>query len=87
MAEWMEKFNKVLISDIETPKPGRIVYPESWWVVSPDREVFFFCKNGHESPQTNQNKAIVDRWVGKFPGCTVQKLPCVYLLHNCENYV
>ena len=82
----LSKFERVPIADIDHPEVARICYPPSWWIVSPDREVFFFRPN-HTSPQCNDNRLIVDRWLPRFPGCTVEQLPMVYLKHNCNDYV
>ena len=84
----LSKFNHVPIAEITTPSGGRIVYPESWWVVTPEREVLFYTKHkDHVSPQCNTNRQIVDGWIENFPNCTVERLPLVYLKHNCNDYV
>lgn len=70
------------IADILTPQPGRIAYQESWWIVTPQREVLFFRPN-HESPQCNTTREIVEGWLPAFPECTMERLPMVFLKHLC----
>ena len=84
----LSMFRRVPIDEIAAPKPGRICYPESWWLVTPEREVLFFTKHSdHASPQCNANKAVADRLFGKYPCCTVERLPIVFLDHDCHDYV
>lgn len=84
----LSKFNRVPIADITTPKAGRLCYPESWWVVTPEREVLFYTKHkDHASPQCNTNKAVADHLARNYPNCTVEQLPIVFLKHNCNDYV
>ena len=79
----LSMFRRVPIDEIAAPKPGRISYPESWWIVTHEREVLFFAKHSdHASPQCNTNKAIADRLSGNYPCCTVERLPIVFLDHN-----
>ena len=80
----LSKFERVPISELLEPVPGRIVYPRSWWVVSEEGEVFFFGPN-HTSPQTNTSEAIATRlWANFAPGCKVMRLPMLFLKHRCE---
>ena len=86
MEDPLSKYQRVPIAEIMAPKPGRIVYQESYWIVTPEREVLFFHK-GHNSPQCNTNKEIVESWLPRFPGCTMEYMPMFYLEHNCYDYV
>jgi hypothetical protein len=47
------------VSDITTPKPGRICYGPRWWAVTKNDEVLFFDCYG--SPQCNASEAIAAR--------------------------
>jgi hypothetical protein len=85
----MNRFYEVPLSDILFPKPNRICYQESWWIVTKDRNVLFFKPN-HTSPQCNTNKNMVEHWLRgnpEFKDCTVELLPIVYLNHKCSDYV
>ena len=84
----LSRFNRVPIAEITAPKVGHIVYPESWWVVTPEREVLFYTRHkDHASPQCNTNKLTTDRLARNYPDCTVEQLPMVFLKHNYNDYV
>lgn len=87
MDNYLAKFEKVPISDILEPKPGRICYHSSYWIITDNEEVLFFRK-GHNSPQCNMNENIATGFLKSFPNTyTCRLLPIVYLKHNCADYV
>lgn len=82
-----DKWIKIPIEDITTPKMGRICYTDRWWVLTPNNEVLFY--KSYTSPQCNINKAVIDHALLKLhaEGCTAQFLPVAYLPHRCSDYV
>ena len=84
----LSNYNRVPVDDILRPAVGRICYRGAWWVVTPENEVLFFKKynlTGHDSPQCNTNKVIVDCWIlTRFPECHVEWLPITFLNHQCN---
>ena len=58
-----EKGNWILapLSDITTPKDGRICYGQRYWAVTENNEVLFFKE--YAFPQCNPNKLITDRLI------------------------
>lgn len=74
------------VSDITTPKPGRICYGPRWWAVTPDNKVLFF--DTYNSPQCNISKAMVERLGKGFgsPDTTPVYLEMTFLPHNCSDF-
>jgi len=84
----LSDFYRVPIEDVLTPQVGRIVYPSSWWIITPDREVLFYNKHReHTSPQCNSNRLVAEHLARNYPDCTVEQLPVTFLKHNCSDYV
>lgn len=76
----------VPISNLTTPKDGRICYCNHWWRVTEDNDVLFYRR--YTSPQCNSNKAVMER-VGKAfdaPITTLQYIEVAFLPHNCSDY-
>jgi hypothetical protein len=74
------------VSDITTPKVGRICYGPSWWAVTSDNEVMFFKTYG--SPQCTINRSIVER-LCKRNGAPISEskfLEVAFLPHTCSDY-
>ena len=79
----LSDFKRVPVSEIITPKAGRICYGGSWWQVTENDEVLFYKGI---SPQCNMNKSIVERLKG--PLCKeVRWIEMTYLPHNCNDFV
>ena len=76
----------VPVSDLQTPKPGRIVYGPMWWAVTENDEVLFFDSYG--SPQCNHHKSTTERIAKGYgaPPTTAQFLDVAFLPHNCSDY-
>lgn len=75
------------LSDITTPKPGRICYGPRWWAVTTDGDVLFFDTYG--SPQCNQSQSLVERLGKGFdaPETTQTFVEMAFLPHTCSDYV
>jgi hypothetical protein len=75
------------VSDITTPKPGRLCYGPHWWAVTENGEVLFF--DNYTSPQCNSNKAIVERLGKGFdaPPTTPQFIALAFVPHKCSDYL
>lgn len=77
-------YTKMKISDLQTPKPGRLVYGPSWWIVTDDDCVLFFRKH---SPQCNSNKLVSEHLRDKlYPGLEVRFIEHAFLPHSCSDY-
>jgi hypothetical protein len=76
-----DRYRRIPISEISTPKHGRTCYANSWWEVTPEDEVLFFVHGGACTPQCNTIKSIVERLL--IPGCTARFLEMVYLPAEC----
>lgn len=74
---------RMSLSDLTTPKGGRIVMTDRWWVVTEDEHVLFYRSYG--SPQCNSNKAITERLAPSAGGKPVF-VPVAYVPHNCRDY-
>jgi hypothetical protein len=79
-----ERFIRVPISEISTPKNGRICFGQRWWHVTTNDEVLFFRKKWH-SPQCNSNEAVVRGM--PIEGCEPRYIEMVYLPHSCDDYI
>lgn len=68
----------VPVSDITTPKDGRVCYTDRWWAVTDNNDVLFFKSFG--SPQCNRLKSVVER-LGGINGVTTTPvfLPLAYV--------
>lgn len=73
---------KMPVSDLTTPKTGRICKGPSWWAITPDDCVLFFKSYG--SPQCNSVKEIVERI---RPGIEVRHIQAAFIPHRCQDYV
>jgi len=78
-------FVRVPVSEITTPKAGRICYGPSWWQVTENDEVLFYKRIWH-SPQCNVNKSIVERLKRPFVK-EIRFIEMAFLPHNCGDYV
>jgi len=76
----------VPVSDLLTPKPGRIVYGPRWWVVTENDEVLFFDQ--YTSPQCNIHESIVARLGHGFdaPITTPKYFEIAFVPHRCSDY-
>ena len=82
------KWIKVPVSDITTPKAGRIVYGARWWAVTDNDEVLFY--ESYCSPQCNPNKAVVDHVLNResdMPKTTPRYFEFTFLPHDCRDYI
>ena len=77
----------VPVSDITTPKQGRLVYGPRWWAVTENDEVLFF--DTYVSPQCNSNKQIVERLGKGFdaPITEPRFIEVSFIPHRCSDYV
>ena len=77
---------KVPISDLTTPKPGRLCYGPLWWAVTENDEVLFFDTYG--SPQCNIAKGIAERLGKGFdaPLTTPRFIEVAFIPHRCSDY-
>lgn len=76
-----ERYIRVPIAEISTPKSGRICYGPSWWHVTANDEVLFWRKKWR-SPQCNSQREVV--LYMPIEGCEPRYLEMVYLPHVCE---
>lgn len=74
----MKHCTKIKVSDITSPLGKGVVriLENHWWVVTPDDEVLLY---GGYSPQCNRNKAIAERMLRIYTGCTVKQLPLAFV--------
>jgi hypothetical protein len=74
------------LTDITTPKSGRVCYGQRWWAVTENNEVLFF--KSYSSPQCNTNRAIVERLANRLdaPQTTPKFVEMAFLPHNCGDY-
>lgn len=77
------KYITVPLSDLTTPKNGRICLCDRWWIVNEKDEALFF--RHITSPQCNSEKSIAERL--KPEGCRVEFVPVAYVKHNCSDYL
>lgn len=77
---------KVPVSDLITPKPGRLCYGPRWWAVTENDEVLFFDDYG--SPQCNRAESIVERLGKGFdaPLTTPRFIEVAFVPHRCSDY-
>jgi hypothetical protein len=80
------RFVRVPLSDITTPKSGRICMGERYWAITPENEALFFKlrPSSTGSPQCNSNRSIVERLLPE--GCRVEFVPMAFLPHRCSDY-
>jgi hypothetical protein len=89
-----EKFRRMSLDELTTPKPGRLCYGPAWWTVTAEREVLFFMpgkRRDYGSPQCNSNEDCA-RYLHRskeqeFPGSTVEFVPMAFIPHDCNDYV
>lgn len=76
----------VPISDITTPKDGRICYCDRWWRVTENDEVLFF--KAYTSPQCNSNPEVIKHVNKSFnsPSTTPKFIETAFLPHNCGDF-
>lgn len=86
--------NKIPLDQVAVPKAGmRNVYLDQWWAVSEDECVYTFGienRKYYDSPQTNRNKAIVERLTKKlnYPDFKeIRQIPFVSFPVNISDYV
>lgn len=85
------KWLKMPLSELQTPKPGRMCLGPRWWAVVDDGGVscvlFFQSGKGrgqqYGSPQCNENRAIVERI---YPGCTPVFVEMAFAPYNQWEY-
>lgn len=76
----------VPVSDLMTPKAGRLCYGPRWWAVTENDEVLFFDSYG--SPQCNISESIV-KGLGKgfdAPETTTKFIWMAFVPHRCSDY-
>lgn len=73
------------LSDITTPKTGRICLASRWWMATENDEVLFF--DTYSSPQCNANKSVVERIGGGFgaPKTEPRFIEMAFLPHRCSD--
>lgn len=71
------------VSDLTTPKPGRICYGPRWWHVTADGEVLFY--KHYTSPQCNVDRRVLE--YHGIEGCTPQFIEMAFIPHRCSDYV
>lgn len=76
------KWIKMTVSDLTTPKPGRIVYGARWWSVTPDDCVLFF--KSYCSPQCNVNREVCAHIK---PELEQRYIEFAFVPHDCRDYV
>lgn len=73
---------KMPLSELITPKPGRICVGARWWAVTDDGCVLFW--RSHRSPQCNAVREVVERI---RPDLTPQFVEMAFVPHRCSDYV
>lgn len=76
----------VPLSDLITPKAGRICLGPRWWAITENKEALFYKYYG--SPQCHQQKEVVDR-VFKHPKGEPYEavfLEAAFVPHRCSDY-
>ena len=76
-----DQFIRMPLSELTTPKGGRICMADMWWAVTDDGYALFF--KAYYWPQCNAVKAIVERI---RPDCKAVFVPFAYVPHNCSDY-
>jgi len=84
------KWILVPLSDITTPKEGRICYSSRWWLVTSNNEVLFY--KSYNSPQCNGNKKLSEYLAGRISkeiedsNLTCQFIDMAFIPHDCGDY-
>lgn len=73
------EFTRIPMSELTTPRAGKICLTDAWWAVTADNEVLFYGT----SPQCNRNKAVIERIRPEFSAVYV---PVAYVPHRCADY-
>jgi hypothetical protein len=76
-----DKWIRMSLEDLKTPKPGRICYGPAYWLVE-DGQVKFF--KGYGSPQCNMHESIMRRL---HPEGELVFLEVAFVPHRCSDYV
>jgi len=73
------------VTNITTPKPGRVCYGPLWWAVTENDEVVFF--DNYRSPQCNINKAVVASLCHGFdaPVTKPRFIEMAFIPHRCTD--
>lgn len=79
-----ERFLRVPLEVLTTPREGALCYLNRYWLVTDADEALFY--KHYTSPQCNTDKSIVERRL-KRPGTKVVFVPVAYIRHNCSDYV
>ena len=78
------------ISDIITPKNGRICYCDRWWFITENDEVLFF--RSYSSPICNSYLDVMNKLGNNFnpPNITLKITPkfieTAFIPHSCDDY-
>ncbi|HJV75400.1 MAG TPA: hypothetical protein VJ654_14330 [Noviherbaspirillum sp.] len=72
---------KMPLSELTTPKPGRLCKAPAWWAVTDDGCALFYKTYG--SPQCNTDRRIVERI---RPDCKQVFIEAAFVPHNCSDY-
>lgn len=75
-----QRWTRMALEDLKTPKPGRLCVGPAYWAVH-EGDVLFF--KGH-SPQCNRSEAVI-RHVR--PDCEIVFVDMAFVPHRCSDYV
>ncbi len=56
----MTQFSKMSVAELTTPRNGRTMVCDHWWIVTPERDVLFYCLKGFFTPQCNTDKRLLE---------------------------
>ena len=72
---------KMPLSELLTPRSGRVCKGPSWWAVTPDECVLFY--QTYASPQCNENRSIAERVA---PGLEVRFIEMAFVPYKRKDY-
>lgn len=70
------------LEGLTTPKTGKQVMVDYWWVVHPEKGAAFHQRGRYKSPQCNQDKTVTDYLFEKMyadQGMEVRLIPMAFL--------
>ena len=79
--DYPNRWIKMKVEDLLTPKEGRVCYGPRWWAVTEDDCVLFY--KSYNSPQCNTVKSICEHI---RPDCRVEFFDIAFVPHKCEDW-